>query len=133
VASSDAVVGSDGPPAPSGVDLAGIAPPAPSASAPPVDPREKVLGVRTELHARSPLVREAQAAMLKGDTARALSLAQQAVAANMADADAWLTLAAARKAGGDLAGARDAYAKCVANGRTFTVMSCRALAARSGE
>ncbi len=46
---------------------------------------------------------------------------------NPADAEGWLTLAAARKAAGDLAGARDAYRRCVASARTFGVMSCRAL------
>ena len=59
------------------------------------------------------------------------SLAQKAVGTNPGDADAWLTLAAARKAAGDLAGARDAYGKCVASAHTYSVMSCRALAARS--
>lgn len=95
------------------------------------DPRETALDVRTALHARSPLVRDAQSALLKGDTGRALALAQQAVAANSADADGWLTLAAARKASGDPAGARDAYARCVTSGRTFGVMSCRALGVKA--
>jgi len=102
--------------------------PAPLSSA--KDPRETALDVRAELHAKSPLVRDAQRALLKGDTAAAMSLAQRAVAANSGDADAWLTLAAARKAAGDLAGARDTYNKCVAMAHTFGVMSCRALAAR---
>jgi DNA-binding response OmpR family regulator len=105
--------------------------PAAAPAVPAKDPRETALDVRAELHSRSPLVREAHRALLKGDTGRALSLAQQAVAANSADADAWLTLAAARKASGDVAGARDAYAKCVADGRTFGVMSCRALGTRT--
>lgn len=92
-----------------------------------VDPREKALDVKTQMHSRSPLVRDAESALLQGDTAKALSLAQQAVASNPADADGWLTLAAARKASGNLAGAHDAYTQCIAKGHTFGVMSCRAL------
>jgi hypothetical protein len=107
-------------------DVAGVAP-MPSAR----DPREAALDVRTELHAKSALVRDAHRALLKGDTARALTLAQQAVATNPADADGWLTLAAARRAAGDAAGAHDAYRKCVASARTFGVMSCRALVGKS--
>jgi DNA-binding response OmpR family regulator len=95
------------------------------------DPRETALDVHTELHAKSALVRDAHRALLKGDTARALTLAQQAVAANPFDADGWLTLAAARRAAGDAAGAHDAYRKCIASARTFGVMSCRALVGRS--
>jgi DNA-binding response OmpR family regulator len=101
----------------------------PAASAP--DPRETALDVRAELHAKSALVREAHRALLKGDTTHAISLAQQATTANSGDADAWLTLAAARKASGDSAGARDAYRKCVTTARTFGVMSCRVLAAKA--
>jgi DNA-binding response OmpR family regulator len=135
---------SDSPPAPAaaevpplpGLDVvaAAAAPggtPAVTPALPAKDPRETALDVRAELHSRSPLVRDAHRALLKGDTRRALALAQQAVAANSADADAWLTLAAARKASGDVAGARDAYAKCMADGRTFGVMSCRALGVRA--
>jgi hypothetical protein len=128
--SQDVPVASEATPPP-GTDVistaAAIAPPAPSAR----DPRETALDVRTELHAKSALVRDAHRALLKGDTARAISLAQQAVAANAADADGWLTLAAARKAAGDVGGARDAYRKCVASARTFGVMSCRALVGKS--
>jgi len=116
------------PPESTGVapDTTSVAP-APSAR----DPRETALDVHTELHAKSALVRDAHRALLKGDTARALTLAQQAVAANPFDADGWLTLAAARRAAGDAAGARDAYRKCIASARTFGVMSCRALVGRS--
>ena len=116
--------------APPGTDVAtdvASVPPAPSAR----DPRETALDVHTELHAKSAHVRAAHRALLKGDTARALTLAQQAVATNPADADGWLTLAAARRAVGAAAGARDAYRKCVASARTFGVMSCRALEGRS--
>lgn len=93
-----------------------------------VNPRERVLDVKTQMHSRSPLVRDAESALLKGDTAKATSLAQQAVAFNPNDADGWLTLAAARKASGDVSGAQSAYAQCIAKGHTVGVMSCRALA-----
>jgi DNA-binding response OmpR family regulator len=112
------------PTAPEGV--ASSAPDAPAA--PAVDPRETALHVNTQLHARSALVRDADRALLNGDTAKAISLAQQAVASNPADAEGWLTLAAARKAAGDASGARDAYTRCIAQGHTVGVMSCRALA-----
>jgi DNA-binding response OmpR family regulator len=107
---------------------AGLAAAAPSASG--ADPHEKALDVKTVMHLRNPLAREANLALLKGDTAKALSLAQQAVASNPADAEGWLTLAAARKDMGDLAGARAAYTFCIAKAHTAGVMSCRALAGK---
>jgi hypothetical protein len=115
------------PTAPDGVASSAADAPAPSSA---VDPRETALHVNTQLHARSALVRDADRALLNGDTAKAISLAQQAVASNPADAEGWLTLAAARKAAGDASGARDAYTRCIAQGHTVGVMSCRALAGR---
>jgi DNA-binding response OmpR family regulator len=116
-------------PAPAGTDaivgaLASAAP-----ATPAVDPRERALDVKTNLHARSPLVRDAEIALLKGDATKATALAERATATNPADADGWLTLAAARKASGNLAGARDAYATCSAKAFTAGVTSCRVLAA----
>ncbi len=116
----DTVTGPDGLPV-----TAAVAP-----AAPAVDPRETALDVKTSLHARSALVRDAQSALLKGDTGKAMALAQQAALTSPYDAEGWLTLAAARKAAGDLGGARDAYAQCVSKAHTVGVMSCRALAAR---
>jgi len=121
IATSDTVMGPDGLP---------VTVPGASATAPAVDPRETALDVKTSLHARSALVRDAQAALLKGDTGKAMALAQQAALTSPYDAEGWLTLAAARKAAGDLGGARDAYTQCVAKAHTVGVMSCRALAAR---
>jgi len=95
------------------------------------DPREKALDVKAVLHARSPLVRDAERALLRGETDKALALAQKAVDANPVDADAWLTVAAAKKASGDMAGARAAYQQCIAKASTAGVMNCRVLAARS--
>ncbi len=87
--------------------------------------------MKAVLHARSPLVRDAERALLRGETDKALALAQKAVDANPVDADAWLTLAAAKKASGDMAGARAAYQQCIAKASTAGVMNCRVLAARS--
>ncbi len=120
-ATSDTAIGPDGLP---------LTAPGASSTAPAVDPRETALDVKTSLHARSALVRDAQAALLKGDTGKAMALAQQAALTSPYDAEGWLTLAAARKAAGDLGGARDAYTQCVAKAHTVGVMSCRALAAR---
>jgi CheY-like chemotaxis protein len=133
VASEGAAEGTPGagPGASGPTGIAGDGPVAAGSGAPSpvVDVREKALDVKTELHARSPLVRDAHRALLRGDTDKAIALSLQAVAANPADADAWLTLAAARKAAGDVAGAKDAYKQCIAKGFTAGVMSCRALAA----
>jgi hypothetical protein len=80
------------------------------------------------MHSTSPLVRDAQRALLKGDTARAIELAQKAVVKDGSDADGWLTLAAARKASGDFTGASDAYQSCIAQAQTEGVVHCRVLA-----
>jgi DNA-binding response OmpR family regulator len=103
----------------------------PASSTAAGDPHEKALDVKTVLHARSPLVRDAERALLRGETDKALALAQKAVDANPVDADAWLTVAAAKKASGDMAGARAAYQQCIAKASTAGVMNCRVLAARS--
>ncbi|HTQ42009.1 MAG TPA: DUF4388 domain-containing protein [Polyangiaceae bacterium] len=111
---------------------AATVPGAPAASSTPAgDPHEKALDVKTVLHARSPLVRDAERALLRGEADKAVALAQKAVDANPVDADAWLTLAAAKKASGDMPGARTAYQQCIAKASTAGVMNCRVLAARS--
>lgn len=119
--------------APAAADSEGVAvatvPGAPPATA--GDPHEKALDLKTQLHARSPLVRDAERALLRGDTAKACALAQQAVAANPSDAEGWLTLAAAKKDSGDLAAARATYEQCISKAHTAGVMNCRVLAARS--
>jgi CheY-like chemotaxis protein len=78
----------------------------------------------------SPLVRDAQKALLNGDTQRALALAKQAVTERPADADAWLTLAAAQKASGDFEAARETYLNCVQRAQTATLNHCRILGSR---
>jgi DNA-binding response OmpR family regulator len=111
--------------------IAAATAPAASSTAAAGDAHEKALDVKTLLHARSPLVRDAERALLRGEADKALALAQKAVDANPVDADAWLTLAAAKKDSGDMAGARAAYQQCIAKASTAGVMNCRVLAARS--
>jgi cytochrome c-type biogenesis protein CcmH/NrfG len=57
-----------------------------------------------------------------------VSLARQAVAANPADADAWLTLGVAYQASGNGPAAKDAYRSCIAQAKTANVSECRLLA-----
>jgi hypothetical protein len=78
----------------------------------------------------SPLVKDAQRALLQGQTERALALANKAVADRPTDADAWLTLAAAQKAAGDLAAARETYMSCVLRAQTENMNHCRILAGK---
>jgi hypothetical protein len=100
-----------------------------SASPPQASPRP-VAELPLEGHdtAGGSLVSQANHALAKGATTRAISLARQAVAANPDDADAWLTLGAACQANGDAAGARDAYRNCVGRAHTANVSECRLLA-----
>jgi hypothetical protein len=115
--------------------MAAAGPAAGAANAPaaaalaPVNTKESAIDVRYAMHSTSPLVRDAQRALLKGDTARAMELAQKAVVKDASDADGWLTLAAARKASGDFTGASEAYQSCIAQARTEAVVHCRVLAA----
>jgi Flp pilus assembly protein TadD len=76
------------------------------------------------------MVIEAERALASGATAHAVELAQRAVAENPADADAWLTLGAAREASGDAKSARLAYRSCVAQAHTAGLNNCRVLAAQ---
>jgi DNA-binding response OmpR family regulator len=71
---------------------------------------------------------QASRALAKGDTARAVTLARQAVSGNPSNADAWLTLGAALQASGNGGAARDAYKSCVAQAHTANVNECRMLA-----
>ena len=74
------------------------------------------------------IVRQANHALRRGETAKGLSLARQAVAENPADADAWLTLGAALQSSGDSAGAREAYSNCLTRAHTANISECRLLA-----
>jgi CheY-like chemotaxis protein len=109
-------------------DVGAAASPPAIASRPAV--REMFLDSRLASDSRSPLVRDAQRLLLKGDTAHAAEVAQKAVSSNPVDADAWLTLAAARLASGDTSGAAEAYSACVAQAQTVGVTHCRAFAQR---
>jgi CheY-like chemotaxis protein len=134
---ADSAAVADSPAAPFGVPSAPLPENvdtalAPAALASGLKAQETPLNVWFEMHSRSPLVREAQRFLLKGNTERAATLAQQAISADTSDADAWLTLAAARKAAGDIAGAGEAYRSCIAQARTLGVTHCRALAQGTG-
>jgi CheY-like chemotaxis protein len=78
----------------------------------------------------SPLVKDAQRALLKGQTEQALALANKAVTERPTDADAWLTLAAAQKASGDSAAARETYLNCVERAQTANLNHCRILSGK---
>jgi Flp pilus assembly protein TadD len=71
---------------------------------------------------------QASRALAKGDTARAVSLARQAVSGNPSNADAWLILGAALQASGNGSAARDAYRSCVTQAHSANVNECRMLA-----
>ncbi|MBV9948634.1 MAG: hypothetical protein JOZ69_17430 [Myxococcales bacterium] len=89
---------------------------------------ETALDMNLALSAKSQKVRDAEKALLRGETDRALAFAQEAVGENPVEADGWLTLAAARKASGDIAGAREAYNSCVAQAQGEGVVHCRVFA-----
>jgi len=74
------------------------------------------------------LVSQANRALAKGATARAVELARQAVAASPSNADAWLTLGAAYQTSGNSGAAKDAYRSCVAQAHSANVSECRVLA-----
>jgi DNA-binding response OmpR family regulator len=73
------------------------------------------------------LVSQASKAMAKGDMARAVSLARQAVSNNPGDADAWLTLGAALQASGQGGAAHEAYRSCATQAHSANVGECRVL------
>jgi CheY-like chemotaxis protein len=116
------------PPATPPKDLAAAA--SPAAIAPHAAARETPLDTGLAVDSHSPLVRDAQRLLLKGDAAHASEVARKAVSSDPSDADAWLTLAAARLTAGDSAGAAEAYGACVAQARTVGVTHCRVFAQR---
>ncbi len=89
--------------------------------------REKALDTKPTAGGQSPAVLAAEQALMQGKTEQGLALARQASIDNPADAEAWLTLAAANEASGNAAGAREAYVKCVSQAHTASVMHCRVL------
>ncbi len=74
------------------------------------------------------IVSQANHALARGNTTRALSLAHQAVTENPANADAWLILGAACTSSGDPTGAREAYSNCLTRAHTANISECRLLA-----
>jgi hypothetical protein len=71
--------------------------------------------------------RDAQKALDRGDTTRAIDYARKATSADPSNAEAWLTLGAAYEAAGRASLARGAYQSCVAHGKGERVSECRAL------
>src|SRR5580704_10313778 len=110
-------------PAPPGSVVVGAAPPPLAPPGPPVSETSLETGGATG----GSLISQADRALRKGDTAKAVSLARQAVPAN---ADAWLTLGAAYQASGNGGAARDAYKSCVKQAHFANVTECHALAAK---
>jgi CheY-like chemotaxis protein len=108
------------------------APPASAAAAvPAILPGPTLMGAETPLDTGATggsLLTQAGRALQKGDAARAVSLARQAVAENPANADAWLTLGAAYQASGNGAAAREAYRSCTKQAHFANVTECFALA-----
>jgi DNA-binding response OmpR family regulator len=121
------LVGNPAPPGPPGPGPAiGLTPPGP-----PPPPTLAVGGSETPLETGSTggsLISQAGAALRKGDTTKAVSLARQAVAENPANADAWLTLGAAYQASGNGGAARDAYRSCAKQAHFANVTECQSLA-----
>ncbi|HEX3771661.1 MAG TPA: response regulator [Polyangiaceae bacterium] len=93
----------------------------PSPAETPIDTRDPDTGN---------LVSQANRALARGATARALVLAREATTANPDDADAWLTLGAACQSAGDNSGAQEAYRSCIARAHGANVTECRLLSRR---
>jgi hypothetical protein len=74
------------------------------------------------------VIAQATRALQKGDTAKAVTLARQAVASNPCNAYAWLTLGAAYQASGNGSAAHDAYKSCIAQAHSAGLTECRMLA-----
>jgi DNA-binding response OmpR family regulator len=111
-----------------------LAPPAPTTGgvAPPLPaPGPAVMGAETPLDTGATggsLLTQAGRALQKGDSAKAVSLARQAVAENPSNADAWLTLGAAYQASGNGGAAKQAYRDCTKQAHFANVTECFALA-----
>ncbi len=117
---------------PSSVPLAAAVTPAapgPAVPTPPAGPT--VAGAETPLDTGATggsLLTQAGRALQKGDSAKAVSLARQAVAENPSNADAWLTLGAAYQASGNGGAAKQAYRDCTKQAHFADVTECFALA-----
>ncbi len=73
------------------------------------------------------LVTRAQRALDRGQTALAISLAQQATTQNPSDGEAWLTLGGALDMAGNKAAAKNAYQSCVSHASGSSASECKAL------
>ncbi len=110
-----------------------LAPPGASigAAALPVPAGPTVMGAETAIDTGATggsLLTQAGRALKKGDSAKAVSLARQAVAENPSNADAWLTLGAAYQASGNGGAAKQAYRDCTKQAHFSNVTECFALA-----
>lgn len=126
--------------APASADTGSVASPGAAVDAndmaihPPVDvpPLPPVIARETPIEGHdapgASIVSQANHALARGATERALTLARQAVAANPSDADAWLILGAACQSSGDSAGAHEAYNNCLQRAHTANISECRLLA-----
>ncbi len=117
---------------PSSVPLAAaVTPAAPGPAAPTPNAGPTVAGAETPLDTGATggsLLTQAGRALQKGDSAKAVSLARQAVAENPSNADAWLTLGAAYQASGNGGAAKQAYRDCTKQAHFADVTECFALA-----
>jgi DNA-binding response OmpR family regulator len=117
---------------PNGVPVAAaVAPAAPGPAVPALPPGPTVAGAETPLDTGATggsLLTQAGRALQKGDSAKAVSLARQAVAENPSNADAWLTLGAAYQASGNGGAAKQAYRDCTKQAHFADVTECFALA-----
>jgi Flp pilus assembly protein TadD len=73
------------------------------------------------------LAGQAQAALEKGQTSLAISLARKATDRDPKNAEAWLILGAAQDSAGSHGQARAAYSSCVKRAEGVRVAECRAL------
>jgi Flp pilus assembly protein TadD len=98
-----------------------------AAASPPIAGAEKPIDTGAT---GGSLIAQAGRAMQKGDSAKAVSLARQAVAENPANADAWLTLGAAFQSQGNSGAAHAAYVNCTKQAKYASVTECFTLAGK---
>lgn len=113
-----------------GNPVTGLTPPGP-AVLPPTPPAFTAGGAEKPIDTGATggsLLSQATRAMQQGDSAKAVSLARQAVGENPANADAWLTLAAAYQASGNSGAAHGAYVNCTKVAKYANVTECFARA-----
>lgn len=93
---------------------------APRESDPKTEPR-----VAESPESSSRLTQQAQRALERGSSGRAIELGRRATQANPGNAEAWLTLGAAYMAAGSTSAAKSAFRSCVARGQGPHVAECK--------